>query len=547
MPVFVLCCAAFVFGIYSRSLDFQFVLDDHRFTADPRIQDSGHLWDYFANYVWAQFTGGPPSFYRPVFIVWMRINFLLSGLSPWGWHLLSIAKHLLVAALLGFLVWRLLRNSGAALAAGLLFAIHPAQTESVSWVTVPDPLMAAGVLAALLFYSYWRFSGIGSSEGFFASKKSAQKSRRTFGQPSAWWLVASLAGYLAALLAKETAIVFPMVIFALEFFIEARPTQDVSKTDSRTFGVRTMQAVRASAPFVGLTFFYLLLRLNALQGKLGSATQHLPWSTVVLSWPGTFWFYVKAMYWPVRSYSFADPTLVEGFSVRGVLSPLAALTCIAALLATGIGFAWRKTRSEFGERKALGVKFALVAGVCLLILPLLPALNLNALNPGDFLHGRYTYLPLCGLMLLLAVEWVLADKFRTLLLCAAGGLAIAFAIFSYAQEAQWKDDATVFTVAHQLAPHNVPVAQSLAHTRVQAALQMDGKGQCNDAMPIFEEVTRDYPEDWYAWAGLGDCYVQLNDLPKAEESLHRAADLSHEGRVIQQWQELRTHMGLSNR
>jgi hypothetical protein len=37
----------------------------------------------------------------------------------------------------------------------------------------------------------------------------------------------------------------------------------------------------------------------------------------------------------------------------------------------------------------------------------------------------------------------------------------------------------------------------------------------------------------------------LNNLPKAEESLHRAADLSQNPRVIQQWQELRAQMGLS--
>ena len=30
-----LCCIFSVFAMYSRSLDFQFVLDDHRFTAEP--------------------------------------------------------------------------------------------------------------------------------------------------------------------------------------------------------------------------------------------------------------------------------------------------------------------------------------------------------------------------------------------------------------------------------------------------------------------------------------------------------------------------------
>ena len=95
--------AVFAFAVYSPSLKFQFILDDHRFTSDPRIQEAGHLWDYFANYVWAQFTGAPPSFYRPIFLVWMRLNFLINELSPWGWHLLSIAKHISVALLLGML------------------------------------------------------------------------------------------------------------------------------------------------------------------------------------------------------------------------------------------------------------------------------------------------------------------------------------------------------------------------------------------------------------------------------------------------------------
>jgi tetratricopeptide (TPR) repeat protein len=87
------------------------------------------------------------------------------------------------------------------------------------------------------------------------------------------------------------------------------------------------------------------------------------------------------------------------------------------------------------------------------------------------------------------------------------------------------------------------VAQNLANTSVQAALQLDEEGRCSEAIPVFEQVLKDYPEDWYAWAGLGDCFGQLKNLPKAEESLHRAADLSHNSKVIQQWQELRSQMG----
>jgi len=207
-------------------------------------------------------------------------------------------------------------------------------------------------------------------------------------------------------------------------------------------------------------------------------------------------------------------------------------------------WASRKARRELPDEEAARIESALIVGMLLLVLPLLLTLNLNALNPGDFLHGRYTYLPLAGLMLLVATVWRLINRGRYLLLCTAGVLTIVFAVLTVSQEKQWRDDATVFTIANELAPHNGPVARNLANTRVQAALQLDEEGRCSEAMPVFEQVTRDYPQDWYAWAGLGDCFVQLNDLPRAEESLHRAADLSHEPRIIQQWQELRAHMGL---
>ena len=97
-----------------------------------------------------------------------------------------------------------------------------------------------------------------------------------------------------------------------------------------------------------------------------------------------------------------------------------------------------------------------------------------------------------------------------------------------------------------MAPNNRPVSQNLANAHIQQALQLGEQGRCGDAVPVFKQVINEYPNDWYAWAALGDCLVQLNDLPKAEESLHKAADLSHDPHVNEQWQKLRTHMGLAS-
>lgn len=534
---------ALLLAIYGRSLNFQFILDDHRYLADRRIQESGHVWEYFANYVWAQFEGGAPSFYRPVFILWARINFVLASSSPWGWHLLSILKHALVAALLGMLAWKLLRNWQAGFVAAMFFALHPAHTESVSWVTVPDPLMAAGILGALICYlSYVDFP---SPEVQAQGKISRKKSARNFPEHSPVWMLASAAAYFAALLSKETAIVFPAVIFGFVLFAEPTQTRKNDATDRASLRDRLLPAFWHTVPFLCVTVLYLLLRLNALGGKLVSATQHLSWRTVILSWPSMLWFYTKAMLWPQRSYAFADPALAEGFSVRGVLLPFVELACCVAVLVTALVWTWRRA-GQLEEQRCARVKAGVVLGTLLLVLPLLPALNLNALNPGDFLHGRYAYLSLSGFMLLIATVWSLLEKPRIALLSAAGVLALAFAALTFSQQSLWRDDATVFAMAHQLAPHNEPVARNLANTSVQSALRLDEEGRCSEAIPVFERVLRDYPEDWYAWAGLGDCFVQLKNLPKAEESLHRAAEISHNSRVVEQWQELRAQMGLSN-
>jgi len=100
----------------------------------------------------------------------------------------------------------------------------------------------------------------------------------------------------------------------------------------------------------------------------------------------------------------------------------------------------------------------------------------------------------------------------------------------------------VETVAHSIAPNNAPVALNLARARVQEALKLDGQGHCDEALPIFNEIVKQYPQDWYAWAGQGDCFLQLNDLSQAERSFHQAADLSHEPRVTHAWEQVRARM-----
>ena len=549
--IMALVVVAAVFAVYSPSLHFQFILDDHRFLGDPRVQSSGHVWEYFTNFAWSQFRGGPLSFYRPLFLLWLRLNFIFNGTSSWGWHFFSIVKHAAVAVLLGLLVWELLHDRLAALMAATVFALHPAQAESVAWVTVPDPLLSAAALGTLLFYL--RYEGRDGGDGQPETGKPRGKSRKqsqgkSKPDSSSGWLVASVLACLAALMAKETAIVLPVVLFALALTMPFT-RHDASEAAAGAVAglqIQLAAAFRKTLPFLCVTAAYLLLRFHVLGGKLSPPTQSLPWKTVLLSWPATLWFYVKVLFWPVRQRAFADPYLAEKVSWRDVLLPGLGVVCALVILAVAGFWGLRRARRALPEREAIGVERALLLGSLLLVLPILPALNLNALNPGDFLHGRYTYLPLAGLMLLLATGWHLAKKGQAVLLSAATVVAVSFAVLTVKQEGMWKDDLTLFTVAHESAPNDGPVAQSLSRAHVQVALGLDEAGRCGEAMRIFQQAIQQYPEDWYAWAGMGECLVKLNDLPGAEQSLRRATELSKEPRVKEEWQEVRARLGLSS-
>src|SRR5262249_9573545 len=151
-----------------------------------------------------------------------------------------------------------------------------------------------------------------------AAKKKAQRGIRPKSPTgSAMWLIASALMCLVALLSKETAVILPMILFALMLVAPfGQPSEGAGKDPSPTLTARLIPALRQSLPFFSVIAVYLFLRFNALGGRLGALNQHLPLHTVLLSWPATLWFYVKVLMWPVQLRAFADSTQADAFSVR---------------------------------------------------------------------------------------------------------------------------------------------------------------------------------------------------------------------------------------
>ncbi|KAM7310323.1 protein O-mannosyl-transferase TMTC2 [Ixodes scapularis] len=92
--------------------------------------------------------------YRPLCVLSFRLNYLLGGYEPRGYHLLNVLLHAVASALFTALASRLfLRQWRPTLLAGLLFASHPVHTEAVAGIVGRADVGAClFFLAALLSY-----------------------------------------------------------------------------------------------------------------------------------------------------------------------------------------------------------------------------------------------------------------------------------------------------------------------------------------------------------------------------------------------------------
>ncbi len=250
--------------------------------------------------VWA-FKGGDhavSNYWRLTYVFWMILNFRCFGLGVFGWHLANILLHVAVVALLFALLRRPRVSRPVAGAIAPIFAVHPAHTESVAWISgAPDLLLAAALLG-----STWFVVLLGK--------------KRT---PLRW--AGALVLYAVALGAKEVAILFPLVVLAL-----LRNKREENETE-----VSWSQALSIAWPFGAAAVVYLITRASIL-----GATQQLPEGSAslgdaILTAPAVFAFYLRQMIAPYSigpSYPLRAVTL-DNIGLVNFVIPLA-VTVVAA-------------------------------------------------------------------------------------------------------------------------------------------------------------------------------------------------------------------------
>ncbi|MGA2192495.1 MAG: tetratricopeptide repeat protein [Nitrospirota bacterium] len=189
--------------VYLGTLHSPFLYDDfHTIVDNPYITDLKYIPEYFL-VAKANSDKLEHSSWRPLWYLSFALNYRLGGLDTLGYHLFNIILHTLNSLLVFFLALLILKDRDkkllSALIAGLVFALHPVQTEAVSNIVGRSALLAA-FFYILAFILYVTFRDTGKKK---------------------WAALAGLS-FLLALTSKENAVTLPLMVLAYEYILRGR-------------------------------------------------------------------------------------------------------------------------------------------------------------------------------------------------------------------------------------------------------------------------------------------------------------------------------------
>ena len=130
---------------YSNGLRGDLVHDDVFAIKENRdVLPTSPLLQLFLDNFWGESMSSVTSHksYRPLTVLTFRLNYLLHGLEPLGYHLANVCLHVLVTLMFGGLCRGVFFRGGlrngvmgadySSCMAMMLFAVHPVHTEAVS-------------------------------------------------------------------------------------------------------------------------------------------------------------------------------------------------------------------------------------------------------------------------------------------------------------------------------------------------------------------------------------------------------------------------------
>ena len=376
---------------------------------------------------------------RPLVNVSYAVDRVAWGPGSFGFHLTNVLLHALNVALFAAVVRKMRLGRGAAFAASTLFAVHPIMTEAVGYISGrSEVLCAAFFLVALLCADVW-----------------IRTVRRR-------WFAAMVAAWLAAVMSKETAAMFPFAVLAYDAL--ARPN-DAGRVRRTKLVYLPWIVVTA---LLGVVRLFVLVRIE----YPGQAAWH--WSFLLID-ADVFRRYLGMLVIPNGQALFHEVAVLDSvWRFRA----LADLGVVAAMLAV----AWRVRRlNGFAS-------FGLVWFMLLLV----PSAVLIAFNQGEPMTEHRLYLASMGLLFVagVGIDAVAAhlrgkpSTFRYAAAAVAGIVIFSFSVETLQRNAIWRSPIALWQESVNLAPRHPRPRLLLAESLQDAGRWDEAIEQCQIAVQL---------------------------------------------------------------
>jgi Tfp pilus assembly protein PilF len=190
--------------VYLRTVSFGFTYFDDESLVLNNLAGLSSLKNVLLGFS-GELTRGFTPVYRPLLTASFILNYQLSGLAAWGYHLVNVLLHLTACLLFYKLLRKLNAGPGRALFFSLLFAVHPLNTQAAAWIPGRnDTLLAVFALPMLMYFMNFAATG---------------KYR---------YILLNGLFFILALLTKESALVLPFLCLGY-FFLVLQPSRQYQR------------------------------------------------------------------------------------------------------------------------------------------------------------------------------------------------------------------------------------------------------------------------------------------------------------------------------
>jgi tetratricopeptide (TPR) repeat protein len=422
---------------------------------------------------------------RPLANLSFAVNYAIGKLAVRSYHVGNLLIHLLAALTLFGVVRRTLllpalsdrfggASTGLAAAVALIWALHPLQTESVTYVVQRvESLMGLCYLLTL-----------------YALIRSAASER-----PRPWY-AASVVACALGLGVKEVIATAPVVLLLYDRAFLSGSFREAFR--------------RRGGLYLGLAATWGLLGAMMLLYKGSGAagfgiSEVTPWR-YALTQPGVILYYLRLSFWPSSlclDYSWPFATkLQEAAPEAIVLTGLLAATAWAVVRRPALGF--------------LGAWFFLI---------LAPTSSLMPIKDACFEHRMYLSLAalaaaavIAGWALIrrLARESALSGNSATILAAVlALGVTVALGCATFRRNADYRTEISIWQDTTRKRPENPRAWGNLGQACVTASLYDEAIRSCDKALDLEPGFPPAYYFRGQACAGLGRLSEAIRDYDKA--------------------------------